>query len=89
MRGLKILKLLFKAFRQQSLLRQILFVFLITLLSAWVLFYFTAYCIWWVIKLLLSEVVLRGLEWYLVRYEMIDEADIDLPSNANQSSPSV
>ena len=77
MRGLNVLKLLLLVFWKQPLHRKFIFAFLIVLLAIWVSIYFSAFCIWWLIKMFMSEVLLRGLEWYLIRYHMVEAVDLN------------
>lgn len=76
MRAINILKLLLQAFKLQSFKKQCLFAFIIFILIVWIALFFSAYVIWFVIQLIFKEIFLRGLEWYLIKFNVVDKDDL-------------
>lgn len=83
MRALNILKLLLQAFKLQSFKKQCLFAFIIFILIVWIALFFSAYVIWFAVQLIFKEVFLRGLEWYLIKFNVVNKDDLSNDESNN------
>lgn len=64
-----VLKLLWKKFQTQTLGNKLITLFVIFITIAGIVVFYSSYIIWKIVCMLTSNVLLRALEWYLVKID--------------------
>ena len=67
-RSVRVLLLLIDRLKSQNILFQVFTIFLIIVLSAALMAFFSSYIIWTIIRYMFINIFLRAIEWYLKLY---------------------
>lgn len=70
-RAVVVLKLLWKKFLKQKFLHQVITLLFIIITIVWIVVFYSSFLIWKIFSFLMTNVVLRIVEWYLKREENI------------------
>lgn len=75
-RSIRVFVKLVKRLRQQSLFWQIITTLFIIIFGTTIVIFFSSYFIWFVLKFIFLQILLRGAEWYLNITENTKKTDI-------------
>lgn len=64
-RSVRVFTKLLKRLHEQSIFYKIITLILLSMLGITIFIFFSSYLIWFAIKLIVSQILLRGVEWYL------------------------